>query len=76
MQLRDQLPHANLVNTANIFNMFIIYFINPDLVHVLGDKVKKEEVAQLLDRVQVGVGQDVHDLVPPDSACPGLEQDL
>ena len=45
------------------------------LVHVLGDKVEKEEVSELLDRVQVGVGQDVHNLVPPDSACSGLKQD-
>ena len=55
--------------------MFIIYFINPDLVHILGDEIEKEEVAQLLDRVQVGVGQDVHYLIPTDSACPGLKQD-
>ena len=55
--------------------MFIIYFINPDLVHILGDEIKKEEVAQLLDRVQVGVGQNVHDLVSPDSACPCLKQE-
>ena len=73
MQLRDQLPHTHLVNTANIFNMNNIFFVHPDLVHILGDEIKKEEVSQLLDRVQVGVGQNVHNLVSPDSACPGLE---
>ena len=48
-------------------------YLHADFIHVFGDQVEEEEVSKLLEVVEPGLAEDVTDLVPADSAWPGLD---